>query len=299
MSPTWPVVSSSSGSPSSSSSVDDVIEEAGARFEAIGRAGWFAKGVVYLLLGVLFVRIAVVDAPEATGEEANQAGVLETIAGTTFGGVLLTVLVVGLALYAAWRFMTVIMPGDWTGRALLDRGGYLVSTIVYSVLCFTAVELLAGDPTPAEDPDRREDRLVEDLVADVLSVTLGRVVVSLAGLAFVVVGMVFVRKGLHRSFRSELDHVEGLEGSTLDRLGTVGWIARGASMGLIGVFLVRAAWLHDSEHAAGLDDSIRQLTGSGWGTALAALVGLGFVAYAVFVLLSARHRILRGPTNDH
>lgn len=291
MSPTWSFVPASS--------IDDALEEAGSRFELIGRVGWFAKGVVYLLLGLLFVRIAVVDAPESTGEEANQTGVLETIAGRSFGGVLLTVLGVGLALYAAWRFMTVIMPGDWTGRALLDRAGYLISTIVYSVLCFTAVELVVGDPTPAEDPDRREDRLVEDLVADVLSVTLGRVVVAVAGLAFVIVAVVFVRKGIRRSFRSELDHVEGLEGSTLDRLGTVGWMARGASMGLIGVFLARAAWLHDPEHAAGLDDSIRQLTGSGWGTALAALVGLGFVSYAAFVLLSARHRILRGPSNDH
>jgi len=70
------------------------------------------------------------------------------------------------------------------------------------------------------------------------------------------------------------------------------------SMGLIGVFLIRAAWQFDSDEAAGLDDSIRQLSTSWYGTTLAMLVGVGFIAYGTFAALSARHRVLQGPTND-
>ncbi len=277
--------------------VAEVVSDAGERFEVIGRIGWIGKGVVYLLLGILFVRISVFDAPEATENEANQAGVLETIVDNPFGEWLLAALVGGLLLYALWRLFTVVLPGDWTGRALLDRGGYLISTIVYSSLCLTAFDLLTSDQP--EDAGEREDRLVEDLVKDVMSTSFGRVLVMVAGLAFVAVGVVFAKKGIDRSFRSELKRLDGIDGTAIEHLGRIGWIARGLSMGLIGVFLARAAWLHDSENAAGLDDSIRQLTGSIWGVALAAVVGVGFIAYAVFVLLSARHRILKGPTNDH
>ena len=278
-------------------SVEEAVSEAGERFELIGRVGWIGKGVVYLLLGFLFLRIALSDRPEHEGHEANQAGVLETIVGTRFGEWLLSALVVGLLLYALWRLFTVVLPGDWSGRALLDRGGYLVSAIIYSFLCITAVDLLTSEQ-PA-DADRREDRVVEDLVKDVLSTAYGRAMVVVAGLAVVVVGLVFAKKGIARSFRSELTRLDGVDRSAIEQLGRIGWIARGVSMGLIGGFLIRAGWLHDSEDAAGLDDSIRQLTGSAWGSALASVVGGGFIAYAVFVLLSARHRILRGPKNDH
>ena len=276
--------------------VGDAVREAGDRFELIGRIGWVGKSVVYLLLGVLFVRIALFEGSDSTGEEANQAGVLETIAETTRGELLLVLLVAGLAVYTLWRLFTVVLPGDWTGRALLDRGGYLVSATVYAFLCVTAIDLIVSDRP--QNPDEREDRMVEDLVKDVMSVAFGRLLVVAAGVALLVVAVVFAKKGISRSYHSELSRLDGVEGTAIDHLGRVGWIARGASMGLIGVFLIRAAWLHDPEHAAGLDDSIRQLTGSTWGTALAALVGFGFIAYAVFVLMSARHRVLRGPTND-
>lgn len=277
--------------------VGEAVADAGERFEVIGRIGWIGKGVVYFLLGVLFVRIAVFDPSDSDDSEANQAGVLETIVENPFGGYLLTALAAGLLLYVLWRLFTVVLPGDWTGRALLDRGGYLVSTLIYSSLCFTAYELLTSDGP--NDAGEREDRVVEDLAKDVMSTAFGRFVVVVAGLVFLVIGLVFAKKGFDRSFRSELSYHGGVEGTAIDGLGRVGWLARGLSMGLIGVFLIRAAWLHDAENAAGLDDSIRQLTGSRWGVVLALLVGLGFIAYAVFVLLSARHRILKGPTNDH
>ncbi len=267
-------------------------EDAGERFAILGRAGWVAKGLVYLLVGVLFVRIAL---GSSESDEANQAGAVEKIAEQPLGRLLLVALGTGLLLYAIWRLFTVVLPGDWSGKALVDRVGYLVSAAIYSSLLVTIVDVIRR---ASSDPDEREDRMIEGLVTDVLSVTAGRTMVIIAGLIVVGIGVVFCRKGLTRSFRDQMSGGDGLEGTLIDRLGTIGWIARGVSMGIIGAFLVRAAWTFDPNDAAGLDDSIRQLAENPFGAALSAAVGFGFIAYGLFAALSARHRKLEGPRND-
>lgn len=270
----------------------DPVETAGAHFELIGRAGWVAKGVLYALLGVLLVRVAV-GGPRA--DEANQTGAVEEMATSTAGTALLVAVATGLALYVLWRVFTAVLPGDWTGRALLDRIGYVVSALVYATLLVTTVGILRERRTRA---DEREDRMVEALVKELLGVTAGRVMVVLAGIAVVGLGMAFAHKGWSRGFRDEITGDTGVESRAIDRLGVIGWTARGLSMGLIGLFLARAAWTYDPDEAAGLDDSIRQVAGTPLGTALAVAVGLGFTAYGAFAVLSARHRHLRGPRNQ-
>lgn len=60
-----------------------------------------ARGVVYLLIGVVGVRLATHD---ATGESADRQGAIRQLADAQFGSVLLVALAIGLAGYALWRF---------------------------------------------------------------------------------------------------------------------------------------------------------------------------------------------------
>lgn len=270
---------------------EEVAEDAGDRFESIGRAGWVAKGIVYALVGVLFLSIATTG----NSEEANQAGAIEKIAETPYGSILLFGLAVGLFLYVIWRFFTVILPGDWTGKALLDRAGYAVSALVYLSLLWTTIGFIRSGYS---DSSEREDRLLEQIVKEALGVPLGRIAIVIVGLVVIGIGGVFARKGWTRSFRDDMSGARGHESTAIDHLGLIGWTARGVSMAIIGAFLIQAAWTYDPEKAAGLDDSMRQLMSNAFGAALAALVGAGFIAYGAFAVLSARHRNLEGPTND-
>ncbi len=267
------------------------VEDAAERFAAVGRVGWIAKGLVYVLVGLLFVRIAF---GSSDGNEANQAGAVEKVAEQPFGRFLLVVLGAGLLMYAVWRLFTVVLPGDWVGKALLERIGYLVSAVIYGSLLFTIADVVRR---ASSEPDEKEDRMIESLVTDVLAVTAGRTLVIVVGLVVIGIGVVFAHKGVTRSFREQMSGDSGIEGTMIDRLGTIGWIARGVSMAIIGGFLIRAAWTFDPDDAAGLDDSIRQLAANPFGAVLSAAVGLGFVAYGIFAGLSARHRNLEGPRN--
>lgn len=266
--------------------------ELGREFEWVGRAGWVAKGVIYALLGLLFLDIA--RSGGGSQEEASQTGAIEQIAETSYGTVLLIVLAIGLVLYTIWRALSVVMPGDWTGRALLDRIGFAVSAVTYGTLLVATIGFLRNSSSGGQS----NDRLVEGLVKDVLAMTGGQTMVFLAGLGIVGIGIAFIHKGWTHSFRDQISGDYGQEGTWIDRLGMIGWIARGLSMIIIGYFLCEAAWTFDADQAAGFDDSIRQIVGNPLGRILAFAVGFGFVAFGAFAALSARHRDLKGPRND-
>src|SRR3954471_24011549 len=77
-------------------------------FEWFARAGLVARGVVYLIIGVLSVKLAVGDG----GKTTDQQGALATIAKQPLGTVLLVLVAIGLAGYACWRL----------ARAAVGRG---------------------------------------------------------------------------------------------------------------------------------------------------------------------------------
>src|SRR3954468_23911558 len=67
--------------------------------EGLGRFGYAAKGVVYLIVGSLAVEAALGQG----GTTTDQRGALAHIASAPFGKVLLAVMVVGLVGYALWK----------------------------------------------------------------------------------------------------------------------------------------------------------------------------------------------------
>ncbi|MEZ5407499.1 MAG: DUF1206 domain-containing protein [Acidimicrobiales bacterium] len=253
-----------------------------------------AKGLVYGLVGVLFIQVALQHGSGGE-EEANQAGAVETVAGTSYGAVLLTVLAVGILFYVAWRLFTVVLPGDWTGKALLKRIGYAVSALVYVSLLVSTVEILLNRN---QDPSSTEDRRVDGVVTDVLDLPAGRVLIIIAGLAVMVMGAAFIHTGVTGGYRESMSAGDsGIEGMAIDRLGMIGWVARGLAFFPVGFLLIRAAWTYNPDEAAGFDDSVREVASHPGGAVAATLVGLGFIAYGLFAGLSARYQRLEGPRN--
>src|SRR6476619_1625154 len=70
-------------------------------FEWLSRAGFVARGLIYLIIGVLALKVALGHG----GKLTNQQGALHTVAHQPFGKLLLTLLAVGLGGYSLWRFV--------------------------------------------------------------------------------------------------------------------------------------------------------------------------------------------------
>src|SRR4051794_6833906 len=111
----------------------------------IGRAGWFAKGVVYVLAGILALQIAAKASGFAKGaqtgqQEASPTGAIKAVAGSG-GGVVLWLLAIGMLLYALWRVVSALLPGGNDAKAWATRIGYIASAVVYVTFAFSAIAL--------------------------------------------------------------------------------------------------------------------------------------------------------------
>lgn len=269
------------------------VRDLGRRFQVLGRIGWVAKGMVYLLIGLVALQIALDHG--SGGEEASGTGAVATLANRPFGKVLVGLLGAGLLLYVVWRLFTAFLPGDWTGNALLQRIGYTVSAVIYASLALTVLQVMRSGNTSDRD---QEDRAVTGGVNALLDSTAGRWLVGLIGVAVLGIAVAFVIKATSKSFQDDIAlPSDPRERQILVRSGEVGWTARGASMALIGFFLIRSAVTYDASEAGGIDGSLRQFTRYSWGQLVVGLIAVGFAMYGLFCVISARHQRLRAPRN--
>ena len=69
-----------------------------------------------------------------------------------------------------------------------------------------------------------------------------------------------------------------------------GFVARGVVFGLIGVFLVRAAYQYDPKEAVGIDGALSEIVHTPYGPLLLGLVAAGLFAFGLYSFVEARYR---------
>lgn len=256
--------------------------------EPVGQVGWVAKGVVYLLFGLLATQIAR-HRPE--DDDASPAGALSLVMEQPGGRLILGVLTVGLALYCCWRVLSVavISSDDLSGWA--HRIGYAFSAAFYGLLTYTAFRAVQ------RGADSGEDNTVERVSRALMEGSAGRVLVGIGGVVTIAIGLYFVvRKGVMRSFTKSLRGVDARPDEPAEWAivvaGVVGWIGRGIVTVLVGFLVTRAAIRFDPDDARGFDGALRKAAESGTGEALVWLSAVGLVLYGAFCILSHRRRRL-------
>jgi hypothetical protein len=264
----------------------------------VARLGWVAKGVVYGVLGLLAVSVALHGSDAAasnTGQqEASPVGAVAEIADTSFGEVALYALAVGLALYTAWRLLSVVLPAQNSAKAWLTRAGYLVSAALYAVLAWSALSFARHEA--AQRSSQSDDARVERFTTELMGMTGGRLLVGGLGIAVVALGVFFVVRGVGATFRDELEPggVGPVSQESIVTFGRVGWVGRGIVMGLVGWLLIRAAVRFRPDEAEGIDGALRDVTGSTFGALLVGLAAVALVLYGLFCVISAPRQRLSG-----
>lgn len=262
----------------------------------IGRVGWVAKGVVYVLIGLLAFRIATDDGGRARGEgEASRSGAIAEISERAWGTTLLWIVAIGLILYALWRLLSALLPGDDDASAWAHRIGYLASAAIYGFLAWTAISFARHS---GGSGGQTEDARIERMTRTVMENGWGRWLVGAVGVGLLCLAVYFAIKGLRQPFEDDLEPggVGPVSESMIVLMGRIGWVARAIVVALIGFFLVRSAVVFEPDEAEGLDGALRRVAGSGWGTALVVLTGLGLIVYGAYCVLSAQRKRLSGPS---
>jgi hypothetical protein len=250
----------------------------------LARAGLIARGVMYVLIGIIAVQIAV----EGSRQQADRTGAVRLVAHTTFGTVALWLLVIGFAGMTLWRLSEAIGgSAESDGRKASKRLANLVRAVFYAVVTYGILKYALGVGQPSSS-----DNQSQDLTAAALKHPDGQWIVAIAGVIVVIAGLYTMYRAYKLKF---LKHLRMGSASTrtrkaVTRLGQVGGIARGFVFATIGVFLVIAAKDANPKQAKGIDSALRALAHTPLGPVLLVVVALGLATFGLYSWCEARWR---------
>ncbi|MET9324907.1 DUF1206 domain-containing protein [Streptomyces sp. NPDC003038] len=255
--------------------------------EVGARCGFLGRGVIYVLVGVLALRIALAD---DGGRQADRGGALAEVAAKPFGSVLLWLIGVALAGMALWRLSEALFgqAGEGGGkpgkRALAAARCLFYAFVSYSVLAYAAGDQGSGSGS--------SDQQSNDVTATMLSWPGGQWIVAAIGAAIVVAGVWMAVQAARHTFRKHLKtgEMSARTRRAVDVLGVIGGVARGAVFATAGGFAVAAGLSHEPGQAKGIDDTLRSFAQTSAGPWLLVLIAVGLVTFGVFSWATARWR---------
>ena len=105
------------------------------KIKKMARTGFVAKGMVYLLTGVL----AFLAAFNLGGQKAGKLQVIDFLENQPFGKIILGALGIGLCCYALWRFIQSLQNPENINsdtKGTIKRVSFFISGLIYMALGF-------------------------------------------------------------------------------------------------------------------------------------------------------------------
>jgi len=249
--------------------------------DAFVRLGYLAKALVYILIGILALKVAI---GARGGRITDQGGALYVVLAQPFGQTVLIVLAAGLLAYASWQIVRALVGRDHhKHEGWLDRVLTILRALVYGAIGVKGLKLGLGLRAGESGP--------EPLVRQALQWPLGEWLIAIAGLGVGWYGLVEIRDAIRSRLEPDLDAAElrRRAGEWAVQVARSGIGARGVLMVLLGIGLVRAALRHRPAEASGLDRSLVVLNSMPQGTVLLGLAAAGVFAYGIYQFLHARY----------
>ncbi len=250
----------------------------------LGRLGYAAKGLVYIVVGFLAVEAAV----GAGGGTTDTQGALRVIGDAPFGKILLFVVAIGLLGYAVWRLVSALVDGERRGdepTKIMLRIGEAVRGLAYGSLGVWTLRYLVQGYAESTDHARAATRRALDFPA-------GRWLVLAFGLGIIGYALYQLYRAATRKFLKRLDLSSASETTRtlIERLGGFGIAARAIVFGMIGLFIARAGWRFNASEAGGIEESLDAIATYQF---LFPTVAAGLIAFGILQLATARYRVMR------
>jgi len=250
----------------------------------LARAGLTARGVMYVLIGIIAVQIAT----GSSRQRADRTGAVRLVAKTPFGSAVLWLLVAGFAGMTLWR----LSEGIWgaseaNGRRASKRLANLARAVFYGAVTFGILKYALGIGAPTSS-----DKQSRDLTAAALKVQGGQAIVAIAGILIIGGGLYVAYRAYSRKFlrRLRMGSASVRTRKVVTRLGQIGGIARGVVFATVGIFLIVAAQDANPHQAKGFDSALRALAHTPLGPWLLIVIALGLVTFGVYSWCEARWR---------
>jgi hypothetical protein len=248
------------------------------RLEPFARAGFAARGIVYLALGYFALM----------SQHGTQAAtVLERLRQAPLGGILLALLAVGLFGYGLWRLFGGIIDLDDEGRSaygIVTRVGLIISGLGHWLLCAGAILILESGSAGSEQQE-------ETAASAATAYPGGTTLLGIVGLVIIVTGvgqwLIGARGGFMRFLSARQPRFARFAG-------TIGYVARGAVFVVIGwqVLTVAIGW---GERPLGFDSALDVIARRQW---VFPAVAVGLILFGMFSLMAAMWLRIRDEDVD-
>ncbi len=259
--------------------------------EVLMRAGYAARGMVYLIVGGIAFFAALNG-----GEAEGSTGALVFMMRQPFGMALLGLVALGLFAYTLWRLVDGVMDLESEGddaKGYASRAGQLLSGATHAVLGVSAVTIIFNGAEAQEGAGRNS---AESWTAALIDNPVGRAIVLAAGAITIGVGVYLFIKSYKAAYKSKIRRTE-----TTEKLAPVirfGLVAHGIVLLIIGGLIGWAGLAHDPEKAASLGEALRILETQTYGRTLLGITGAGLAGFAVYCFVMAQYRIVPKLAKD-
>lgn len=258
--------------------------------ERLARFGYAAKGVVYILVGILAFQAAFNWGGKVTGTK----GAFQTIASQTFGSIMLFLVAVGLLGYAVWRFVQAAKDpehNDEGAKAIGRRIAYAISGLIYGSLAIFALRMVFASPGSSSTSGSGSGSSSQQ-AQTLLSQPFGRWLLGAVGVAVFAYAFYCFYRAITTKFRRKLKlaQMSPKEEKWSTRIARFGLTAKGIVSVIIGYFIIQAAQSSDASEVRTTEGALRAIQQNPYGAWLMGLVALGLIAYGIHMGVQARYR---------
>lgn len=237
------------------------------------RIGSAAKGLVYLFMG-LFCMAAVAG---IAGSSGGPQEIISWLGNNPVGRLVYFVLGLGLLAYSCWRWYEVFFDPQndgWFGRLNSISVG-----IAYAGLAYFAFRSLFR-ASSSED-------IRKDLLQILLGFSWGTTAVYLIAVAMVGAGFAALQLGISNRHMKDVEHWEltDRQEKTFRNVGRVGLSGIAIVYFIMAWSLIQVARFQSGSKFRGIGESLALLEGGTIGWVLLLIVGLGLLAYGIFMFL--------------
>lgn len=255
----------------------------GKSISALARLGLIAKGIVYVLLGVLAF-MAAFEIGGQSSEKTDKAGVLYFLNHSSGGKWLLPLLAAGLLCYSLWRFTEAFRCASGGHKDWKNSARYFFSGFIYLLLSFSAFNAVFASGKKNEDSQQA-------FASQVLSKPLGQWLLGIIALAIAGVGVYQLYYALSEKYKKHVQkmNLHDRASSLMLTAGKTGYIARGVVWLIIAYLMLQAAFRARSSEAGDTGKAFALIEHSPMGSYLLGALGIGLVAYGLFSFIRARY----------
>ena len=241
--------------------------------ELLTRLGFAARGLLYIVIGVLVMR---------AGRAEDPAGVLEYLAAGT-GRWLLFAMAAGFIGYGLWRVADAALGIESRGhdKEALKRFAAAISGGIHLYLAKQALEIALGDSQLSENGAREQAQ-------ELLQIPGGQLMLGAIALLLLGTGAYQLVIAQKCSFLAKLDG--RVHDSWVKWLGRAGYTARGAVFLIAGFFAGRAALENRASGVGGMEQALEWLS-----SPTDMIIAAGLLLFGVYGLVEARYRRIHTP----